>query len=214
MTKRTAMLLMVGQTFFLGNIIQAETFEPISTISASTEGSDLDPAVNLIQGAGIGFDATPPHNQIGGGQWVTSAPAGYPSDYIEEIGTPVLILDLGADTNLSEISVWGYSNTNANGVSEFSLLFATAADGPGGFGTSIPFNPTYSPINDDLVRQSFPFGQVVQARYVEFTATDNFFVPPGDGSGGGLPGGDRVGLGEIAFAVVPVPVELQNFVIE
>ena len=36
-------------------------------------------------------------------------------------------------------------------------------------------------------------------------AEDNFFVAPGDGSAGGAPGGDRVGLGEIAFQVVPEP---------
>jgi hypothetical protein len=45
----------------------------------------------------------------------------------------------------------------------------------------------------------------VSARYVQFTATDNFFVAPGDGSGGETPGGDRVGLGEVAFSVVPEP---------
>ena len=58
--------------------------------------------------------------------------------------------------------------------------------------------------NDDTSRQSFNFDPVT-ARYVEFTALDNFFVAPGDGSAGGLPGGDRTGLGEVAFQVVPEP---------
>jgi hypothetical protein len=107
---------------------------------------------------------------------------------------------------LAEISVWGYSTINANGVSEFSLKFATEADSPAGFGTSIGFNPTYFPIFDDTQRQSFAFGQTVSARYVEFTAKDNFFTSPGDGSGGGLAGGDRVGLGEIAFSVSEIPI--------
>ena len=41
------------------------------------------------------------------------------------------------------------------------------------------------------------------ARYVEVTITDNWFDDPGDGTGelGWGPGGDRVGLGEIAFRI-------------
>ena len=142
---------------------------------------------------------------------MTFAEGGFPSDYIAVAGMPVLIIDLGLDKLLSEISVWGYTSTNANGVSEFSLKFATEADTIAGFGTSIVFNPTYFPTNDDTQRQSFVFGQTVSARYVEFTAKDNFYIAPGDGSGGETPGGDRVGLGEIAFAVpaaVPEPTTL------
>ncbi len=189
--------------------VQAVTFHPIISISSSTQASDFLPVNNLIQGPGVGFDASPPHDKtLGGlfqGNWVTDAPGGFPADYIAVAGMPVLTIDLGQERLLSEISVWGYVATNANGVSEFSLQFATEAEGLGGFGTSIGFNPTYSPINNDILRQSFAFGQDVSARYVEFTAVDNFFVAPGDGSGGGTPGGDRVGLGEIAFAISAVP---------
>jgi hypothetical protein len=39
----------------------------------------------------------------------------------------------------------------------------------------------------------------VSARYVEFTAVDNHFNDQV------IPGGDRVGLGEIAFEVIPEP---------
>ena len=123
-------------------------------------------------------------------------------------GAPVIALDLGDERLLGEISVWGYSDANANGVSEFSLRFAAAADGPHAFGTSITYNPTFLPTTDPVVRQSFVFSQNVTTRYVEFTAADNFFVAPGDGSGGGLIGGDRVGLGEIAFQVIPEPATL------
>jgi len=49
-------------------------------------------------------------------------------------GAPVFALDLVADVSLEEISVWGYASTNANGVSEFSLRFATDAEGTDGFG--------------------------------------------------------------------------------
>ncbi|MEM9659244.1 MAG: LamG-like jellyroll fold domain-containing protein, partial [Planctomycetota bacterium] len=55
---------------------------------------------------------------------------------------------------------------------------------------------------DFTSRQDFDFTSVT-ARYVDFVVVDNFFVEPGDGSVAGTDaGGDRVGLGEVAF---PVP---------
>ena len=103
----------------------AADFHPISSISTST-GSDLWPVSNLIQGPGSGFTAGEPHSQLGSGsgsRWVTDAPGGFPSDFIEQSGKPVLVLDLGSARALNEISVWGYATTNANGVSRFSLRF-------------------------------------------------------------------------------------------
>ena len=121
---------------------------------------------------------------------------------------PVVTFDLGGDVALNEISAWGYSAGNSNGVSEFTLSFATDAEGAGnGSATAGPFTMAGSledGSNDDTTRQSFSF-DAVTARYVDFTATDNFFVAPGDGSGGTIAGGDRVGLGEVAFQVVPEP---------
>jgi hypothetical protein len=182
----------------------AADFYSIASVSSSSAADDLYPVSNLIQGPGVGFGAAEPHDKtLGGaqGNWVTAAPGGFPSDYIAVAGTPVITLDLGADQLLGEISVWGYSSTNANGVSQFSLAFATEAEGSGNYSSSAgPFFPT----NDDTARQSFAF-DLVTARYVEFTAEDNFFIAPGDGSGGETPGGDRAGLGEIAFQVVPEP---------
>jgi hypothetical protein len=182
----------------------AQGFYPISSASSSTSATDLWPVSNLIQGPGVGFDANAPYDRlIGGpnGAWVTDA-CGFPCDYIATTGTPVLTFDLGQDRALTEISAWGYASTNANGISQFSLKFASNADGPGGFGASIAYNPTFTLTNNDTVRQANAFSQAVTARYVQLTATDNFFVAPGDGSGGETPGGDRVGLGEVAF---PVP---------
>jgi len=200
-------LLILG----LATAATADDFYPISAVSASTSATDLWPASNLIQGPGVGIDANEPHDKILGGaegNWVTAAPGGFPTDYIAVAGMPIIELDLGQDRDLSEISVWGYASTNANGLSEFSLRFATEADGPAGFGTSISFNPSYAGLpNDDTIRQSFSLGQTVSARYVELTAVDNHFIAPGDGSGGETPGGDRVGIGEIAFAV-PEPTSL------
>ena len=189
----------------------ADEFYPVSSVTSSTGGNDLWPASNLIQGPGVGFDAAEPHDKILGaadGNWVTADDAGFPADYIEAVGQPVLTFDLGSDVPLNEISAWGYAATNTNGVSEFSLKFSTEAEGAGnGAASAGPFTLAGSLVdgsNDDTSRQSFNFDPVT-ARYVEFTALDNFFVAPGDGSAGGLPGGDRAGLGEVAFQVVPEP---------
>ncbi|HUF60986.1 MAG TPA: LamG-like jellyroll fold domain-containing protein [Verrucomicrobiales bacterium] len=179
-------------------------FYDIVSVESSTMASDLYPASNLIQGPEVGFDADPPHDKLLDGQtgnWVTAADAGFPADYIELVGMPVLIFDLGADVLLSEISAWGYASSNANGVKEFSLRFATDADGPAGFGVSIDYNPSFMMEIDHIQRNSYDLEQPVAARYVELTATDNQFVAPGDGSGGEVPGGDRVGLGEVAFEI-------------
>ena len=185
----------------------AAAFYPIAGVTASTGGSDLWPASNLIQGPGVGFDAAEPHAKISGGSagnWVTADDAGFPSDYITAVGMPVLTFDLGSDVLLSEISIWGYASGNTNGVSEFSLTFSTDAEGVGGgaaaAGPFFTIGDLGTGANDDTARQSFGFTPIT-ARYVELTANDNFFVAPGDGSGGGLPGGDRVGLGEVAFEV-------------
>jgi hypothetical protein len=172
-------------------------FFPITSITSSTQDTDLYPVENLYQGSGVGFAATFPHDQLGAGpthRWVTADPGGYPSDYIEVAGAPVLTIDLGENRVLNEINVWGYTATNHNGVREFQLRFATAVEGPAGFGTSITYNPTFVfEENNDVLRFAFPFEQQITARYVEFTCLDNFFTDPGTS------GGDRVGLGEIAF---------------
>ena len=172
-----------------------DQFYSINTITTSTSG-DFYPLGNLIQGPGVGFaDVAPYEKLLSGpsGNWVTSAPGGFPSDYIAVAGMPVLVLDLGTDVPLSEISIWGYDESNGNGVREFSLRFATSAEGTSGFGSSIAYNPTFLPVNLTTPRQSFAFGQEVTARYVEFTCVDNDF--------GNVVGGDRVGLGEIAFRI-------------
>jgi hypothetical protein len=201
---------LVGIALYAVTPALAIEFFPIVSIESSTGGDDLYPASNLILGPGVGFDANAPYEKLLGGadgNWVTAAPGGFPSDYIEVAGMPVFSLDLGQDTNLREISIWGYSDTNSNGTSELSLLFATDAEGPDGVGSSITYNPTFFPEVTGIPRQSFLFSEAVNARYVQLTNVDNYFVAPGDGTGGppGLAGGDRVGLGEIAFANVPEP---------
>lgn len=180
-------------------------YYPIEGIEVTTTDTDLWPASNLIQGPGVGFNEEQPHEKILGGDqgnWVTEA-CGFPCDYLEAFDAPVFTIDLGTDRTLDQIDIWGYTSSNANGLKEFKLRFATGAEGPTGFGSSIDFNPTFSDLpNDDTSRQNFPFGRSLTARYVELTITDNHFEEPGDGSNGETPGGDRIGMGEVAF---PIP---------
>jgi len=149
------------------------------SVTVSTQETDFYPVSNLIQGPGIGFDAEEPHVlTLGGaeGLWVTAADAGFPSDYIEEVGKPVIQFDLGRDVPLKQISTWGYAQGNSNGTSEFSLRFATDAEGPDGilddavvnYGESITYNPTFFVDELDASRQRFSlFEEHVTARYVE-----------------------------------------------
>lgn len=183
----------------LSPLATAATF--ITPVSVSSPNSTaFFPINNLIQGPGVGYGASEPHDGIPGQTWVTTDPGGFPSNYIAAAGAPILIFDLGADYSLTEISTWGYTTTNANGVKTFDLRFATEAQGTGNFGSP---QTGFTALLSDVTRNSVPLTPVV-ARYVEFTATSNFFVAPGDGSGGELPGGDRVGLGEVAF-LIPEP---------
>lgn len=174
-----------------------DDFHPVLSVTSSTAATDLYPAERLAQGPGSGFDANEPHAGAGGSAsfvWVTTD-CDFPCDYFSEgFPTPVLIFDLAQDSLLSEISVWSYFNDNSG--KSFKLRFATEGDGILNFGSSISFAPQFTAEAIDVsLRQSFAFGRTVSARYVEMTVVDNHYQ--GDGSGGG----DRVGLGEVAFAI-------------
>lgn len=158
---------------------------------------------NLKQGPGVGYNASEPHDILGAGgtgfNWVTVAPSPV-VDYYSAFPAPILIIDLGQNRPLSEISTWGYAATNTNGFKDFTLRFATEAEGTGSFGTSITYSPSFEAAFSPTTRDSNPFSQSVSARYVEMTITDNWA-----GFQGAMAGGDRVGAGEIAFAAVPEP---------
>lgn len=169
-------------------------YYPIASIQSNTDATDLYPVENLIQGPGVGFQDGRPWQRVSGGPegtWVTDA-CGAGCDYYHTKEPPVLTVDLGEDVKLFEINLWGYADTNSNGVSAFTLRFATEADGVDGFGKTINYNPSFSNVrNDEAQRQAFSFDYSVAARYVEVTCDDNHL--------GLIPGGDRVGLGEIGF---------------
>lgn len=166
------------------------------------DGSPSFPLSNVIQGPGFGFDVAEPHNNIGS-VWYTDAPGGFPSDYIVfNPGDEIIILDLGEDKSLYELSFWGYSTGNENGMREFTVRFATDAEGgtavlgDEAFGTSITDTFEFEAILNPSPRQSFGFGKEIVARYVEVKALSTFFNQVD-----GIAGGDRLGIGEIAFAV-------------
>ncbi len=184
----------------------AATFYTIAGVTTTNVNTNFYPSANLIQGSGVGFDAAAPHNQLGTAAqsptftWVTDNRNGA-NDYYNAGGSiPILTFDLGSDVLLSEISTWGYADGNTNGAKDFSLRFATSAEGTGGFGTSILYNPVFEATFATAPRDSNVFSQNVTARYVQMTITDNW-----RGLQGAIPGGDRVGLGEVAFAMVPEP---------
>lgn len=179
-------------------------YSPVAITSANSTVYSTYVLSNLYQGSGVGFAAAEPHNALGAGgaayNWVTIAPNPV-VDYYTAYPAPILLIDLGQNRSLSEISIWGYSSGNTNGVKDFSLRFATEAEGAAGLGTSITYNPSFEALFDPALRDSNPFSQTVTARYVEMTITDNWA-----GFQGATPGGDRVGVGEIAFATeVPEP---------
>ena len=109
---------------------------------------------------------------------------------------------------LISVHTWGYATSKANGVMDFSLRFATAADGLGGFGTSIAVNPLFSMTIDDIAMQSNSLGGVITARYVELTALSTHLTNGGSGGPGGPAGGDRVGLGEVSFSIPEPSISL------
>lgn len=179
------------------NWCAASTFyTPVSVTSPNSV--EFYPITRLYQGPGVGYAVSPPHDGFAAQTWVTNDPGGYPSDYLAIRPAPVLIIDLGQDRYLTEISTWGYTTGNDNGVKTFTLRFASAAQGTAGFGATIPNQGPFNCAKSDITRDSHPLTPAT-ARYVEFTCTDNYYT----GTGGA--GGDRVGLGEIAFEYMPAP---------
>ena len=175
----------------------ADFYTPVGITSPNSVA--FYPVSQLYQGPGVGYAATAPHAGNAGQTWVTDAPGGYPADYYNFRAAPLLLIDLGQDRYLTELSTWGYTTSNDNGVKTFALRFATAAQGTAGFSAGQgPFDCAKS----DTARDSHPLTPVT-ARYVEFTCTDNYYT------GTGAAGGDRVGLGEIAFEYVPPPITVR-----
>lgn len=194
------------------------TVTDIATPNMVDGNTGGNPLTNIIEGANIGYDINEPHVRLGG-TWYTDAPGGFPSDYIvSNPGDEIIILDLGADRTLYELSYWGYADDNGNGIRDFEVRFATDAEGGAAglgdetFGSSIADTFLFNALNDQTNRQSFGFGKGITARYVEVKALTNYFSL--------IVGGDRLGIGEISFAepsavgapdVVPTDPQVLDF---
>jgi len=190
-----------GPSFFAAAIL----------ILAGAAGAELINAggnVTLIRGS-----AYFPVNQASDGststRWVTDAPCGgAPNDYLACQPTPILVFDLGKDVLLDGVTYFDYSGIpgNANGVSQFSVRFATEGDGPTGFGQSVFINPRFNVEHlGQTVPQARPLGTIIAARYVEMTCEDNFWTAAQT-----PPGGDRVGFADLQFNRVDAPYQAWN----
>ena len=187
-------------------------FPPVSVNDAAADSFNNAGyvAANLINGT---FVSTLGNAPGGTNNWVSNSSG---VDYFNLSAPPVLVFDLGADVDLRLIYLWAYSegttfsgDRQGNSLRSFSLRFATAADGTGGFGTSITANPSFTtrPALPTLAGgaavaqpvQVFDLGSTVTARYVEMTLADNHHGFTGHD------GGDRVGFNEIAFDSLGTP---------
>jgi len=204
----------------------------INPVSISLTGAnEFFPADNLINGSGLEFPlntgdtmpATLNHFYGDGGpnSWV-SEDYGFPADWYERSGKiPVFVLDMGKHTTLDSVSLWAYAGgtgvtgtVSGNSARLFEFRFNTEAQGDAIFaGPAVSVDLNHGPTSEMsgfiLPRQDFAVG-TQNARYVEMRVTDNWYVAPGDGStmdehGDLIRGGDRVGLGEVTFTVVPEP---------
>jgi hypothetical protein len=199
--------------------VQAQFITPVG-ISSSVPADAGSSTENVINGQGLD-PAT--GNHFWGDHtfsYVTAAIPGFPAKYDFEAQRPTLILDLGIDTQIGMIHVWGYSGGSgapmpqANSLKTFSLRFATDAEGPAGLGSSITYNPSFNldpnnvPPGDSasgfiVPREDFAFDELLTVRWVEMSLLDNFWDDQML-----FRGGDRVGFGEVRFAAIPEPSAL------
>lgn len=171
-------------------------------VNSSTAGTDLFPAVHLIDNSGVsaGFTAASTHaGYASTNSWVTSS---YNPDYFASGPVPVLIFDLGSTWSLSDIVIWQYAAGNV-GTTSRSITVDFSSTGVGGTwsgGVVLPLAQSSLPSGVEP-SQTLSLGSSFTANAVRVTITDNYFGI------GGAPGGDRVGLSEVKFegAAVPEP---------
>ncbi len=178
-----------------------------------TNNSGLD--VPVITGNTLDDAEVAVHNFNGGfgESYVTNAST---PDYFGSNEAPVLVWDLGSQSNIEDILLWQYQNNGGNGTSignhtqTFELRFSDSLS----FSGSPAFTGTMANVaqlGGLNLAQTFNLADVAGAqgaRFVELTLTDNYFGEPGITGGG-----DRIGLGEIRFnvsssEVIPEPATL------
>ena len=148
------------------------------------DGSGLDPTISLkdIHQA--------KHADFSGGNAFTTHPRG--RDYFGSppVGEPpVMVFQLGDVLQLTDIVIWGYANGRFNGNEARSLTLEFSTDG--GKSYSEPLALTRKLTGNAC--EVLSLGGKRSADFVRMTLTDNF------AGTSGVPGGDRVGLGEVRF---------------
>jgi len=210
----------------------ATVVNPVSV--TLTDADQFFPADHIIDGSGLSSlpntgDPLPDvwthaWDNPAGESWVSTDPGNFPSDWFLASGTiPTFVLDLGQNSLLSTVHLWAYSggpgvagNYQGNSAKTLELRFNTQVEGDTIFSKPpIVVNMDHglvseTPAGSPMPRQDFSVG-IQTARYVEMRITDNWYVAPGDGTtqdehGHPMRGGDRIGLGEVRFSLVPEPL--------
>ncbi|MCA9084722.1 MAG: VCBS domain-containing protein [Planctomycetaceae bacterium] len=157
-------------------------------------GTEFFPVGRLIDDSGLsGVADAMNYEEITHGthnstrSWVTDAIL---PDYFPSGAVPKLTFDLGSQSLLTDIVIWGYHPATGNQVKEFTLEFST--DGGITFGNAISLSKAIT----GSQQETLSFGSEILADTVRMTITDNHFGTPD------APGGDRVGLGEVKFLTV------------
>ena len=159
-------------------------------------------AANLINNSGfastpnvsnftsVAYNSAPASNQ-----WVTAS-TGFPNYFDAGQPNPQFTMALGGRFDLTDLVVWGYSTTNANEASDFLVEFST--DGGASYYGGRTVQTSFHLGDGNAV---LTFGGTFSANFIRLTMLDNT-----DGRNlTGLPGGDRVGLGEIKFLATVIP---------
>lgn len=206
----------------------------VDPVSVTLSGADeFFPATHLIDGSGLSSQPntgdplpdtwTHAWGDPANDSWVSTDPGGFPADWFAVSGSiPIFVFDLGQNSLLNTVHLWAYSggpgvtgNYQGNSAKTLEFRFNTDDEGDLNFNksaTTITMDHglvSETPAGSPMPRQDFNVGSQT-ARYVEMRVTDNWYVPPGDGTGQDehgdfVRGGDRVGLGEVRFSAVPEP---------
>ena len=182
----------------------AFTFGPVSN---TVDGSGLSGTLGNGDTLAYAQSLTHIYDQDASQSFVTNQV--FPDYFASGGSPPVIVYDLGVDTELAHVIFWQYQNQSlGNHVRTIDLRFNTESQGSQSFSGTVssvlmlPVEDNDADPDNDLggINSAQTFQLSVTARYVQVTLTDNYL-----GFQGITNGGDRVGFGEIAFHAVPEP---------
>ncbi len=163
-----------------------------SILSITATNSNTDPAFALgqiIQGQGAGFANDAPHPALSDLSWSTQT-VGAGNDYFAVNPAPVVMDFLLDDVHMVDgIALWANFFAPGNSLRSFEAQFSTTGSAAG---LGAPIALAASDL-ESATMEKVPVPPT-EANYVRLTLTDNQ-------AGFALPGGDRLGLREIAFTV-------------